>query len=244
MGNKRKKGSSSSANEEEAMATDVKGSIDSLKKVMEDGFASLREEVTKLREDFKNETEAMKDQLKALEQSITFTQTDVDTLKEKTENNSKEIKTGLDDLNKKFEVLENRLKAETENNIKLEQYTRRENLRFSNITEIEKEDCKTSIRSIIQNEMDIDNSDIKFHAVHRVGVKQEGRCRPIIARFICRQDRDLIWQNRGKIKNSDNYPDAYITEDFARAIQLERKTLINSFVVIRMGLQINFQLPL
>ena len=74
MGNKRKKGSSSSANEEEAMATDVKGSIDSLKKVMEDGFASLREEVTKLREDFKNETEAMKDQLKALEQSITFTQ--------------------------------------------------------------------------------------------------------------------------------------------------------------------------
>ena len=73
MGNKRKKGSTSSANEEEAMATDVKGSIDSLKKVMEDGFARLREEVTKLREDFKNETEAMKDQLKALEQSITFT---------------------------------------------------------------------------------------------------------------------------------------------------------------------------
>lgn len=233
MGNKRKKGSSSSANEEEAMATDVKGSIDSLKKVMEDGFASLREEVTKLREDFKNETEAMKDQLKALEQSITFTQTDVDTLKEKTENNSKEIKTGLDDLNKKIEVLENRLKAETENNIKLEQYTRRENLRFNNITEIEKEDCKTLIRSIIQNEMDIDNSDIKFHAVHRVGVKQEGRFRPIIARFISRQHRDLIWQNRGKIKNSDNYPDAYITEDFARAIQLERKTLIKAMMKAR-----------
>ena len=56
----------------------------------------------------------------------------------------------------------------------------------------------------------------------RVGAKQEGRCRPIIACFISRQDRDLIWQNRGKIKNSDNYPDAYITEDFARAIQLEK----------------------
>ena len=55
MGNKRKKGTSSSANYEEAMATDDKGSIDSLKKAMEDGFSSLREEVTKLREDFKNE---------------------------------------------------------------------------------------------------------------------------------------------------------------------------------------------
>ena len=195
---------------------------------MEDGFASLREEVTKLREDFKNETEAMKDRLKALEQSITFTQTDVDTLKEKTENNSKEIKTGLNDLNKKIEVLENRLKAEIENNIKLEQYTR-----LNNITEIEKEDRKTLIRSIIQNEMDIDNSDIKFHAVHRVGVKQEGWLRPIIARLISRQDRDLIWQNRGKIKNSDNYPDAYITEDFARAIQLERKPLIKAMMKAR-----------
>lgn len=101
----------------------------------------------------------------------------------------------MDVLNKKNEVLENRLKAETENNIKLEQYTRRQNLRFNNITEIEKEDCKTLIHRVIQNEMDlncIDTSDIKFHAVHRVGVKQEGRCRSITARFINRQDRDLI----------------------------------------------------
>ena len=80
------------------MAIDLKGSIDSLKKAMEDGFASLREEVTRLREDFKNETEAMKAQLKALEQSLTFTQNDVDTLKEKTENISMEIKNGLSDL--------------------------------------------------------------------------------------------------------------------------------------------------
>ena len=58
---------------------------------------------------------------------------------------------------------------------------RRENLRFNNITEIEKEDCKTFIHSVIHNEMDIDTSDIKFHAVHRVGAKQEGRCTPIIA---------------------------------------------------------------
>ena len=54
---------------------------------MEDGFASLREEVTRLCKDFQNETEAMKAHLKAVEQSITFTQNDVDTLKEKTENN-------------------------------------------------------------------------------------------------------------------------------------------------------------
>ena len=76
---------------------------------------------------------------------------------------------------KKNEVLENRLKVETENNIKLEQYNRRENLRFNNITEIEKEDCKTLIHSVIENEMDIDTSYIKFHAVHRVGACKTGR---------------------------------------------------------------------
>ena len=40
------------------------------------------------------------------------------------------------------------------------------------------------------------------------------------------EDRNQIWQNRGRIKHSDNYPDAYITEDFAKAIQEERKVLI------------------
>jgi len=56
----------------------------------------------------------------------------------------------------------------------------------------------------------------------------EGRCRPIIARFISREDRNLIWQNRGKIRHPDKYSDAYITEDFAKAIQDERRVLIKA----------------
>ena len=84
------------------------------------------------------------------------------------------------------------------------------------------------IRNVIQNDMDIDTSEIEFHAVHRVGKKMESRCRPIIARFISREDRNLVWQHKGKIKHSLNYPDAYITEDFANAIQEERKVLIKA----------------
>ena len=81
--------------------------------------------------------------------------------------------------------------------------------------------------------MGIDTANIKFHAVHRVGRKMENRCRPIIARFISCEDRNQIWQNRGKIKHSDNYPDAYITEDFAKAIQDERKVLIKAMMKAR-----------
>ena len=71
-----------------------------------------------------------------------------------------------------------------ENNIKLEQYTRRENLRFNNIEETEGEDSKTLVISIIQNELGVDVSRIRFHAVHQVGKKLEGKTRPIIARFL------------------------------------------------------------
>ena len=76
--------------------------------------------------------------------------------------------------------------------------------------------------------MGIDTANIKFHAVHRVGKKIENRY------FISREDRNQIWQNRGKIKHSDNYPDAYITEDFAKAIQDElRKVLIKAMMKAR-----------
>ena len=74
---------------------------------------------------------------------------------------------------------------------------------------------------------------IRFHAVHRVGKKAEDRCRPIIARFVCREDRDRVWLERGKIKQSTTYPDAYITEDYARAIQEERKKLIKAMMKAR-----------
>ena len=39
-----------------------------------------------------------------------------------------------------------------------------------------------------------------------------------------------MWLNRSKIKQSVAYPDAYITEDFARAIQEERKVLIKAMM--------------
>ncbi|XP_044184561.1 uncharacterized protein LOC122964772 [Acropora millepora] len=106
------------------------------------------------------------------------------------------MKGGLEELNMTIAALEEKLKAAVEDNIKLEQYTRRENLRFNNITEEEGEDCKSLIYEVIQNEMGIDTANIKFHAVHRVGRKMENRCRPIIARFISCEDRNQIWQNR------------------------------------------------
>ena len=50
---------------------------------------------------------------------------------------------------------------------------------------------------------------------------------------VCREDRDRVWLERGKIKQSTTYSDAYITEDYARAIQEERKKLIKAMMKAR-----------
>ena len=237
MGNKKRKkrGSNSSVHNDTDMTNegDIRNSIEALTEAMEAGFASLHAELDKLRLEFKHELDEMKGELKSLKESISFTQDEVDTLKEKSEKNLKEMKGGLEELKKTIATLEEKLKAAVEDNIRLEQYTRRENLRFNNITEEESEDCKSLINEVIQDEMGIDTANIKFHAVHRVGKKIENRCRPIIVRFISREDRNQIWQNRGKIKHSDNYPDAYITEDFAKAIQDERRILVKAMMKAR-----------
>ena len=236
--NKRKKRGSSSSNSEKMAANQnpayqVKDAIDALRQAMEAGFAGLQSEMDKLRYELKGEIDLIKTEMKDFKQSLEATQGDIDLMKEKAEKNLQETNAEVEALRNKIATLEIQLKAETENNMNLEQYTRRENLRFNNIQETEDEDCKTLIYDIIQNEMGIDTSNIRFHAVHRVGREIEGRCRPIIARFISREDRDVVWKNRSRIKNSDNHTNAYITEDYARAIQEERKVLIKAMMKAR-----------
>ena len=82
--------------------------------------------------------------------------------------------------------------------------------------------------NLIQNDLKIHITNIRFHAVHRVGKPAVGKTRPIMARFVCREDRDLIWSRKKDLKNSTTYQDAYITQDYAKAIQQERRTLIKA----------------
>ena len=93
--------------------------------------------------------------------------------------------------------------------------------------------AKTLVYDNMNNVLGINTDGIRFHAVHRVGQIAEGKCRPIIARFVSREDRDEVGRNRTKIKNSNNYKDAYINEDFAKAIQEERKILIKAIMKAR-----------
>lgn len=242
MGKKRPKGSNSSVDEEEDMAASnyksLRHSVDCLNKTMTDGFTNIHAAIDNLRLEFKTELDGIKSTVKDIEKSLENTQEEVKGVKENVNKVTEDHAKSTETLSAKIVELETQLKEQMENNIRLEQYTRRENLRFNNIREAEQEDCKSVIQGIIQ-QMGIDSSTIRYHAVHRVGKRLEGRHRPIIARFVSREDREFVWSKRGKIKQLHEHEDAYITEDYARAIQEERKILIKAMMKARNELSLD-----
>ena len=208
MGRKRSKRGSNSPTSDEGQHVveeddcpnkELKDAIDCLKKLVTDGLAELHTDLEKIGYDFKADISEVKSSLRKLEDSIEFTQGEVDTLKEQVNEKSKKHATDVELLHQKVAELELKLKEEVDRNRNLEQYTRRENLRFNKIPESEDENFKAIIYDVISS-LGVNTSQIRFHAVYRIGKKAEARCRPIIARFVCQEDRDRVWFERGKIK--------------------------------------------
>ena len=127
------------------MYNDLKNSLDCLRQVVSEGFVNLHTDLDKLRFEFKTEIEAVKMSIKDIEKSLTYTQSEVEGLIEHFEMEIKEHSKEVDTLIKKIADLEDRLKQQVENNIALEQYAQRENLRFNNIKEKEHEDCRAVV---------------------------------------------------------------------------------------------------
>ena len=67
---------------------------------------------------------------------------------------------------KEIRALQASLAQEREKIIALENYSRRENLRFMNIPERKDENCVDVLYDIIENDLNIDPENIQFHAVH------------------------------------------------------------------------------
>ena len=59
------------------------------------------------------------------------------------------------------------------------------------------------LKFFLESILEVDTSDIEFHRVHRVGkVNDDGRPRPIIARFVRCGDREFIFSRAKDLKNT------------------------------------------
>ena len=217
---------------------------------MEDNFSNLHTQISELSCEFKHEINVVKSTLNELEKSVNLAWANIEDLQQESKalKDSKSshqkmmdeqtaeiqsLKVDLKKLQAENEKLKPALKEAQENLVALENYTRRENLRFMNIPESRGENCQDIIYDVLENDLKMNIQDIRFHAVHRVGKPQSNgatpaRPRPIIARFAVREDRDAVFNVKNRLKSSARHSEAYITQDFAREIQKERKTLIQS----------------
>ena len=109
------------------------------------------------------------------------------------------LKADLIKLQVENEKLKPALKEAQENLVALEKYTRRENLRFMNIPESQGENCQDIIYDVLEKDLKLNVEETRFHAIHHVGKPQISgatppRPRPIIARFVVREDRDAVFK--------------------------------------------------
>ena len=87
-----------------------------------------------------------------------------------------------------------------------EVYNRRENLRFLNLHEASdegNEDTKEVVYRFLERELKMEDvRRIEFQRIHRIGKKSSRYTRPVIARFLRFQDRELVFNAAREMRDS------------------------------------------
>lgn len=108
--------------------------------------------------------------------------------------------------------------------VQQESQARRNNLLFNGIQEKTKEtwsETETAVREVLSTVLGLDQKNVKFERVHRIGQKHANKTRSILAKFCYFQDREQVWGLRKKLSGT-----VYtMSEDFPPEIIQERRTL-------------------
>ena len=106
--------------------------------------------------------------------------------------------------------------------------SRRWNLIIYGMKESKSENCTDLVKNVMSSALKINEDKVRsmrFCGVHRLGKFKQNRSekpRPVIARFTCREDRDLVWRERCNLKGSC----FKLAEDLPPAVREIRKTIL------------------
>ena len=178
--------------------------------------ANLQSEFHRLKEDVRNTVE----ETNTLKTSVKFLNDEVETSKRKLRDDEEKSRQELDHL---------RLQL-----LNYEVYSRRENLRFYGIPEIEgEENTEPVLKAFLEKELNVENAQsIEFQRVHRVGKKDRNTRKPraIIARCLRFKDRENLFSSRRNIDSQSNFG---IGPDLPKQVIDMRKRLIPKMVQAR-----------
>ena len=176
------------------------------------------------------------ERLENVEAAVSKNCTELNLVNEKTkviQNNVEEIEKGIVFANSQIEGLEKkddenacRIKELEDKLLYQEVYSRRENIRFFGIPEATQghENTAEVLYKFFRDELNIpDPRNIEFQRVHQLGKKLQGQSRPIIARFLRFQERELIFRSVRELAEVAD-TDVKVYADFPVKIRHRRKT--------------------
>lgn len=178
---------------------------------------SLKKEICELKGELK--------ELKGLKESLEFAEKEIISLKAEMAEISTTVKENGEDMNS----FDTDIEALKRRNIKLEAYTRRENIRIYNIKEESDENTEEQVRNLFVAKLRIPQNDdaIRFERVHRIPVKpssqrsQSRGPRPVIVRFSHYQNKEFVRSFYKNLKGTK----IGISDDFPREVEEIHKTL-------------------
>ena len=222
--------------QEKATTQMILDSIAVLRKEMNTGLSKIQTDMDIFRNDVKVEIQSLKTTVTDVEKSLESIWAKLDESDERHGAQEKDSKV----LQKEVTQLRQALDEEKAKTLALESYSRRENLKPMNLPETSGENLRSVVKDIIGQHLCISPLHMRFHAIHRVGKQKqttthnsiEVRPRPIITRFLCREDRFDVFAARKKLKESRNemYKECYFTADYPPSIRKERSVLIRAML--------------
>ncbi|KAK3714751.1 hypothetical protein QZH41_004117 [Actinostola sp. cb2023] len=198
---------------------------------MDANFEETKKDMSAFCYEIKNAVSSLKTEVNGVVESLEAAWADIESLKKKESLREAELERLIAD-NDSLKQTTHQLR---ERAIKLENYTRRENVRLLNVPEQPYENCKTIVEEIMEV-VGMETTKVEFHAVHRVGrVKEDQRWpRAIIARFISsREVRNDFWGKRKELAKSTNFNKVILVPDYAPETAKENRKLSNALKVAK-----------
>jgi len=160
---------------------------------------------------------------------------EVQGLKTSLEFSQKDLKSIMDaNPSERLKNLESKMETMIEKADDLENRSRRNNLCFDGVDEMQFgretwEQCEGKLKDIVFENLEIED-EVQIERAHRVGRKRDdGKPRPIVAKFLNYKDREKVLKARKKLKGSK----IVIREDVSERVKAKQKELIPKMMEAR-----------
>ncbi|XP_038063373.1 uncharacterized protein LOC119734083 [Patiria miniata] len=100
---------------------------------------------------------------------------------------------------------------------KLEQFSRRNNIRVTGLYQQKNENCLSQAKNLLQDKFSME--DVELERAHRDGPKLDGKPQHLLIKLNCYQDKIKVLQQQRKVLSNDPY---YCVEDLTK-IDLQEK---------------------